>query len=460
MVKTFLRSMLFAISAWAIVATSIQSCLSATYDDFYEGPIALKAGWSVKVDLPNGRSHTITYPMHYYDDYRCPGSDFGSSEGKCDCEWNFNPSAPITEIRDRGGKLIPPGQVMVVRQEENPTQQDPKNENKQAVATTSNPINEATQAALTLADEGDQWPVQNSEFVISPDAVPTLTDNLVSVEKETMSSQSLGVASNEEAFLVDYDEATQQRKLSPKASPLSEEDPILAELVKRREAAVKKAEDAKAIVAQQALILELMRQEEQALKEAQEAEAVAADQSRQIEQLMALLNSSAKVQQSQQAPQASSVLTPHASASVPSPVVSDIAIPEVTKGYEKVYERFLGGKLIYTDPTSKAKTEFSIRALANPLEGTFDLSGCGDTGQYLSISTGYRKGVKAKNSNKTEIWLAPRFLVEREIATTAKHLQPIMGSWDAVKAPVGLFWTWGSSSDLDWYDYFGIRSKN
>ena len=137
-----------------------------------------------------------------------------------------------------------------------------------------------------------------------------------------------------------------------------------------------------------------------------------------------------------------------ATPSVPRPM--DIAIPEVARGYEEVYRRFLGGKLIYTDPTSQAKTELPIRALANPLEGTFDLSGCGDTGKYLSISTGYRKGVKAENSNKTEIWLAPWFLVNKNLSSSAKHLQPIMGSWDAAKAPVGLFWTWGGWGNEDY----------
>jgi hypothetical protein len=113
--------------------------------------------------------------------------------------------------------------------------------------------------------------------------------------------------------------------------------------------------------------------------------------------------------------------------------------------------------LIYTDPSSKAKKELPIRALANPLEGTFDLSGCGDTGQYLSIATGYRKAQKAENASKVEIWLAPRFLVERGLATTAKHLQPIMGRWDAAAAPVGLFWTYGGWGNAD-YEYLVSES--
>lgn len=150
---------------------------------------------------------------------------------------------------------------------------------------------------------------------------------------------------------------------------------------------------------------------------------------------------------------------PHASAftQVPRPLVSDMMIPEIARGYEDIYRRFLEGKLIYTDPNSKARKELLIRDLTNPLEGTFDLSECGDTGAYLSIATGYRKAQKPENINKLEIWIAPRFLVEGEISTAAKHLQPIMGSWNAATAPVGLFWSWGGWGNKD-YDYLVSES--
>jgi len=158
-----------------------------------------------------------------------------------------------------------------------------------------------------------------------------------------------------------------------------------------------------------------------------------------------------------------------ASASIPRPVDA-LVIPEVARGYEDIYRRFLGGKLIYTDPKSKAKKELPIRALANPLDGTFDLSGCGDTGQYLSISTGYRKAQKPENASKVEIWLAPWFLIENDLknlkkgvffkSSPAKHLQPIMDNWNGAAAPVGLFWTWGGWSDLGWYEYLTTNSMD
>lgn len=138
-----------------------------------------------------------------------------------------------------------------------------------------------------------------------------------------------------------------------------------------------------------------------------------------------------------------------------------IVIPEVARGYEEIYRRFVMGKLIYKpDPKSDAgRIELPIRALANPLEGTFDLSGCGDTWKYLSISTGYRKSKKAENATKAEIFITPRFLVDRELQSTALHLQPTMVDWDETVAPVGIFWTWGGFG-LQSFDYLVTESMS
>ena len=93
-----------------------------------------------------------------------------------------------------------------------------------------------------------------------------------------------------------------------------------------------------------------------------------------------------------------------------------------------------------------------ISELLNPLESTFDLSECGNVGKYLSISTGYRKRKKAENENKIEIWIAPRFLIEKKLQTTASHFQDIYGKWND-STPVGIFWTWGKWNNLTDYDY-------
>src|SRR5690349_6352656 len=58
---------------------------------------------------------------------------------------------------------------------------------------------------------------------------------------------------------------------------------------------------------------------------------------------------------------------------------------------ERVYEMFLNGILVYRPcKDNDGIVVLRIAELDNALEGTFDLSGCGDTQNYLSISTGYR----------------------------------------------------------------------
>ena len=146
------------------------------------------------------------------------------------------------------------------------------------------------------------------------------------------------------------------------------------------------------------------------------------------------------------------------------PTEMRLAIPSWLKSEdEAVYRRFVNGVLIYRpNPESDdGKIVLPIADLPNPLEGTFDLSKCGDTDEYLSISTGYRKGKKTENEDKVEIWFAPRFLIEKEINTTAKHFQAIFpAQWNA-NAPVGIFWTWGNwAADDHDMDYLTNESMD
>lgn len=129
-------------------------------------------------------------------------------------------------------------------------------------------------------------------------------------------------------------------------------------------------------------------------------------------------------------------------------------------GHEDIYQTFLNGKLVYRpDPQSdEGMVTLSLSALKNPLEGTFDLSKCGDTGEGLSIATGYRKGRKSENAEKVEVWLAPQFLIKKKVSATAKHFNPIMKAWDAKTAPIGMFFTWGAWDNLGWYDYLTTES--
>ena len=132
--------------------------------------------------------------------------------------------------------------------------------------------------------------------------------------------------------------------------------------------------------------------------------------------------------------------------------LSDIVIPDIARGYEDIYRRFFMGKLIYSPDSNsdQGRIVLPIRDLSNPLAGKFDLSQCGDSGQYVSIATGYRTGKDPTNANKLEIWIAPRGLIERNLETSASHFQSIMDLWNANEAPVGLFWIWGRGGCFDY----------
>jgi TPR repeat protein/ankyrin repeat protein len=139
------------------------------------------------------------------------------------------------------------------------------------------------------------------------------------------------------------------------------------------------------------------------------------------------------------------------------PPIAGPAIPLAAKGHEAVYLRFLNGALIYKpNKNGVGMVTLPIAKLANPLEGTFDLSTCGDTGKYLRIATGYRKDVK--NDSKVEIWFTPRFLVESNLKASACHFQPIFGKWDARNA-VGIFWSW-SNDALKHFDYLTTQTMD
>jgi hypothetical protein len=202
---------------------------------------------------------------------------------------------------------------------------------------------------------------------------------------------------------------------------------------------------------------ELKRQEQQRA----EREAEALRQLEEERESRRLLEARYRELEKAQQQRKSAALVP-AEIAVPRPVVRDIVIPDIARGYEDIYRRFINGKLIYKpDPKSDAgKIELPIAALKNPLEGEFDLSQCGDTGKYLSINTGYRKGKRAENANKLEIWFAPRFLIEKQLTSSAKHFREIMDKWDGARAPVGIFWTWGGCDGLDRYDYLTSTSMD
>jgi len=129
----------------------------------------------------------------------------------------------------------------------------------------------------------------------------------------------------------------------------------------------------------------------------------------------------------------------------------------------EIYQRLVKGGLIYKpdERSDNGRIKLPISALWNPLEGTFDLSQCGeDAGKYTNISTGYRKWRRAENADKMEICFPLRFLIEKDLNTTAKHFREIYNSW-TVKAPVGIIWIYGGDEgDIKSYDHLTTQSLN
>lgn len=127
---------------------------------------------------------------------------------------------------------------------------------------------------------------------------------------------------------------------------------------------------------------------------------------------------------------------------------------------EETCRRYLNGRLIYkpNQDNDIGKIEMRVADLANSLDGTFDLSQCGNAGKYLSISTGYKKGWKSENDKKIEIWFVPRFLVEKQINGNASHFKTIFPAQWQKTAPVGIFWTGGGWKNIGNYNYLTNRN--
>ena len=127
------------------------------------------------------------------------------------------------------------------------------------------------------------------------------------------------------------------------------------------------------------------------------------------------------------------------------------AITTIAVGHEALYQQLMAGRLEYR-PTPGNDAGLIILFIgdllrplagtANPFSAAFDLSGCGDVGEHISINIGYKKTHMPANAHKTEVWICPKFLAEQELATTASSLAPIMAQWEG---PVGYFWTRGKN---------------
>lgn len=115
----------------------------------------------------------------------------------------------------------------------------------------------------------------------------------------------------------------------------------------------------------------------------------------------------------------------------------------------KNFQRFLNGRLVYSLQDGQLLLLKKIADLKNPLRDTLY------TSEEVSISTGYRERRQKRNKNKLEIWIAPWFLIKKELTSTATHLKGTCNWSD--QASIGIFWAAGKWDKLGWYDYLIMK---
>ena len=131
---------------------------------------------------------------------------------------------------------------------------------------------------------------------------------------------------------------------------------------------------------------------------------------------------------------------------------TDRIYPAIADGNVLIYKQFMNGALVYK-PNSKddvGKLTFPFRDWVNPetLRGTCDLSTCGDAGKYLIINSGYR--TQKSGQSKVEVFITPRFLVEKEMGKTLGHYRAHDQKWTS---EVGILFSWGHWRDNSWGEY-------
>jgi hypothetical protein len=135
----------------------------------------------------------------------------------------------------------------------------------------------------------------------------------------------------------------------------------------------------------------------------------------------------------------------------------EAVIPEIAKGFEDVYRQFLKGKLVYkpNKDNDDGRIDFPIASLANPLEGTFDISRCAEFGQEIEVSTGFRTNVNPANKSKLEVWIVPQFVLQSD--PRAKSINDSLQSNEKHRGkPFAILFTWGGWKDLSWHEVTGI----
>lgn len=124
--------------------------------------------------------------------------------------------------------------------------------------------------------------------------------------------------------------------------------------------------------------------------------------------------------------------------------------------YEASKYPVLEGELIYTSDYNGQQFTYKINDLVK--EWTLELSNeviFGDIANYLVITTDLTKFLKigGENKDRTVMLIAPWFLIEENLNSTAKSLKYIMTTWNKEAYPIGIFWRYGNWDNLEWCDY-------
>lgn len=143
-------------------------------------------------------------------------------------------------------------------------------------------------------------------------------------------------------------------------------------------------------------------------------------------------------------------------------LISSILCAYDSIGLREPCKQFLNGGIIYTPSVEEGTTiELFFKNQEKPLGGPLCLSQCEKSGKYMYISAGYRKGQIQGNEKKTEIWFAPKFLIELELkAGKAQHLKKVFEEKWTAAADVGIFWSYGGHGAdlLGSFDYLTYQS--
>ena len=119
--------------------------------------------------------------------------------------------------------------------------------------------------------------------------------------------------------------------------------------------------------------------------------------------------------------------------------------------HDSLCNTFANASLIYKKGTNDEVVLPFSDLIKNPFEGTFDLSDCGNTSQYLRITTNPATFFKVddKGSGIVNILIAPHFLIEKLTNTDKERLEACFAeNWNKDEAPIVMGWRWSGQGGV------------